>query len=338
MGLKINRASLIKGLKIAAGSSLAIFLSGMMGLEFAASSGIITLLTVLDTRIATLKLTIQRILSFILSMSAAYFISRTDINVIAGFFIYLIIVTEFSYIMKWDSSISTNAVFGTHIFLSGEHMVVNYGMVMNELGLLIIGTSMAMIMNIKMPNLEKELFEDVIYTEEEIKNIFGNIVKGLDEKSILETSMRESGYLMSFLNKAEDTAMKNVHNSYTEEGKFYLNYFIMRKNQCFIMIQIIRSFMSIDHVPDIMLPAVKYLEYVGDNCSVRSNAEKMLSKLNILMENIRAYPLPVTRREFEARAEMFHILGETEEFLILKRDFYKCLSPEQMKIYFQLKL
>ena len=165
MSISIDRQTAIKSIKIALGSGAAIILAGILGLEYATSTGIITLLTILDTKTDTLRLAAHRLMSFALSMATAWLVCKIPVHNTLHYCIFLLIVVEISYLLKWDGSISTNAVFGTHIFISNEVAAVTGQVLMNEFGLLIIGTLMAMLMNWKMPDLEREIKEDISYGE-----------------------------------------------------------------------------------------------------------------------------------------------------------------------------
>ena len=56
MGFRKHRRMILKGLKIAVGGCLAIAVAELFHLQYAASAGIITLLTVQDTRKGTIQL------------------------------------------------------------------------------------------------------------------------------------------------------------------------------------------------------------------------------------------------------------------------------------------
>ena len=58
----------IPALKIATGSCISMYIARQLQLDFAASAGTITLLTLLTTRWETLKLSCYRLLSFVLSV------------------------------------------------------------------------------------------------------------------------------------------------------------------------------------------------------------------------------------------------------------------------------
>ena len=61
-------AILIQSVRIAAGSGAAMFAASALHLEFAASAGMVTLLTILTTRWETLKLSAARILTFVMAV------------------------------------------------------------------------------------------------------------------------------------------------------------------------------------------------------------------------------------------------------------------------------
>lgn len=68
--------NLIKVIKIAVGTGLAIFIAGIFGLNYSASAGIITLLSIQDTKKSTIKIAVKRIAAFVLAM----LISLSSIN------------------------------------------------------------------------------------------------------------------------------------------------------------------------------------------------------------------------------------------------------------------
>ena len=76
MGEKRLKAGkiLLLSVKIAIGASLAIYIAEYLQLEYAASAGIITLLSVLTTKWGTLKLSLLRILTFLITAAGCWLI------------------------------------------------------------------------------------------------------------------------------------------------------------------------------------------------------------------------------------------------------------------------
>ncbi len=333
MKMSIDRRTVIKSIKIALGSAAAIVLSGLIGLDYATSAGIITLLTIQDTKTDTLRLSVHRLLSFAVSMAAAWLICKIPVHNTVHYCIYLLVVVEVSYLMKWDGSISTNAVFGTHIFISNETAHVTAHVLINESGLLIIGTLMAMLMNWKMPDLEREIKEDIEYVEKEIKRLFGSIVQHLSEKNELDKTYDDVLKLAERLDGAVNLAANNMSNTENEYSQVYLDYFLMRRNQCAILRHLIRSFESIESIPEILRPAVDFLNELASGFSVMADADEQLSRLETVMGGFKSCPLPASREEFETRATVYHIMNEAEEFIKLKRNFWRQTGPDRIRLF-----
>ena len=56
-----------------------------------------------------------------------------------------------------------------------------------------------------------------------------------------------------------------------------------------------------------------------------------------IFDRMKLQPLPVTRKEFESRAMLYHILMDLEDFLLFKKQFVEHLSEEQKGIYWNLQ-
>ncbi len=138
----------IKGAKIAFGCTLAIMLAERIGLLYASSAGIITLLTIQNTRRETLQLAWDRMQSFLVSITLAGFIHFFPGIHAVGFGIFLFLLVEISYYKNWQNSISVNAVFGTHIFIMEQGLTLSF--LFNEMGLLMIGAGIAVFLNLWM--------------------------------------------------------------------------------------------------------------------------------------------------------------------------------------------
>lgn len=144
----MDRDIVIKGAKIAFGCTSAIVLAERIGLLYASSAGIITLLTIQNTRRETLQLAWNRIQSFLVSITLAGLIHFFPGIHAVGFGVFLFLLVEISYYRNWQSSISVNAVFGTHIFIMEQELTLSF--LLNETGLLVIGAGIAVVLNLWM--------------------------------------------------------------------------------------------------------------------------------------------------------------------------------------------
>ncbi len=328
----MNRKDLLlKGAKIALGSTLAIFLCELLGLEYATSAGIITLLTIQDTRRGTLKLAFYRVLSFVLTMAlggaAAAFLGLHT----ASFGVFLLLMVEISYLLGWGDAVSTNAVFGTHLFLMAGELSIDF--ILNELALLLIGTSLAVVMNLVMPDKERELRAKITEAENRMGRLMVSLAASLRDRQELPAMGDRIQETICFLDAAIDTAITHRDNTMAEHAEFYINFFMLRKNQCHTLLHICSSVQAVpmDAVVDQTIPA--FLEEMGTPFRLQNDVTLRLAELDELLEQYRKSPLPVSRAEFEQRAVLFHCLKEMEEFLNLKKTFFEKLSDEQWGLY-----
>ena len=76
MELHKKRKIALKVLKIAVGSCMAVAIAQVLDLQYAASAGIVTLLSVQDTRRDTIQLAAERFFSFLLSVLLVFLCFR----------------------------------------------------------------------------------------------------------------------------------------------------------------------------------------------------------------------------------------------------------------------
>ena len=67
-----KKINFIKVLKIAIGTGIAIIIAEFLGLKYVSSAGIITLLSIQDTKKSTIRIALKRIAGFVVSMFIAF--------------------------------------------------------------------------------------------------------------------------------------------------------------------------------------------------------------------------------------------------------------------------
>lgn len=329
--MKLNRESLIKVIKIAAGSALAVFVSEGLGLQYATSAGIITFLTIQNTKKATLQLSLNRFLSFLVTV----ILSVVLISVIGGnvisFGIFMLILTGVSYRFSWDAAISVNAVLGTHFILMEQQVTLSF--LLNETCILAIGTIIAILLNFRMPNKEDDLHNDIDYIENSIKELLFRISRHLQKKEKIEMDKESVGKLIQYIDKAIDKAFANRENTLKDHSHYYIEYLIMRKNQCIILMHVARGLIEIKALPDQAMPVTDLIHDIASEYSIKNDASKRLERLHSIADFLDDQPLPKTKTELHERAVLFQIVKELEEFLRVKHEFLQGMTEEQKEIY-----
>jgi uncharacterized membrane protein YgaE (UPF0421/DUF939 family) len=136
---------LIRAVKIALGSCLAILICEWLGLEFAPSAGIIALLSTVDTKLGTVRLSVNRVLSFLVAVALAYLIFGFISSDWFAFGVFLIFLCCISLYMGWGDTMSVNAVAATHLLVTLDFSVSS---LFNEFMLILTGVSVAVFFNL----------------------------------------------------------------------------------------------------------------------------------------------------------------------------------------------
>lgn len=314
-----HRHIILKVLKIAVGSCLAIAIAEFFALQYAASAGIITLLTVQDTRKGTIQLALDRIMSFLMSIVLIFlcFHATSRLGWINyGSYIFLMVIG--CYYFEWQNAVSVNAVMGTHYLMSPDYSL---GFALSELFLVLIGTSVAMALNWKMPSSLKVIRQDMKRIEDAMQQVLREISGYLADSQSGELVWLDLDMLETDIHKGLKRAHEQAHNTMAEEDLYYVGYMEMRLQQC-VMLQTLRERVwKIREMPRQAEPVSRYLDYVADYVHEETVPGEQLEKLGQVFEQMKREPLPVTREEFENRAILYHVLMDLEEFLFVKQRF-----------------
>ncbi|MCI8821497.1 MAG: hypothetical protein HFI15_03075 [Lachnospiraceae bacterium] len=314
-----HRHIILKVLKIAVGSCLAIVIAEFFALQYAASAGIITLLTVQDTRKGTIQLALDRIMSFLMSIVLIFlcFHATSRLGWINyGSYIFLMVIG--CYYFEWQNAVSVNAVMGTHYLMSPDYSL---GFALSELFLVLIGTGVAMALNWKMPSSLKVIRQDMKRIEDAMQQVLREISGYLADSQSGELVWLDLDMLETDIHKGLKRAHEQAHNTMAEEDLYYVGYMEMRLQQC-VMLQTLRERVwKIREMPRQAEPVSRYLDYVADYVHEETVPGEQLEKLGQVFEQMKREPLPVTREEFENRAILYHVLMDLEEFLFVKQRF-----------------
>lgn len=325
----------IRAIKIGVGSSLAVVLAGLLGLEYATTTGVITLLTIRNTKKDTVELAVKRLASFVISilMISMTMLWIRDPNI--GFGLYMVQLVIVSYLFQWEDSISVNAVIGTHIFIM--ETVLTIELIMNELGIVVIGTSIAVVVNnfYMMDNIE-EIKRDARFIEANLQKIFMDMVaylECLERKSFIQDTSEHIQELENHIDRAIDKAFENIGNASNHLSKYYVEYLNMRKSQCNVLIHCYRVFMRINPTCIEAREIAIILHKIADSVHDTVGMKQIISELEMVIIQLKERTIPKSQEEFVAKAEIFYILEELEELLRLKSEFIESVSKQEIYRY-----
>lgn len=323
----------VKVLKIAVGSTASILLAYAFGLLNAVSAGIITLLTVQDTKKDTVKIALKRVLAFFIAYLLLKIIFTLVAFSIPAFGVFLLLFAGICVVFQMQDALAMNAVLATHYLLEQD---MSLTMLENEAMLLLIGTSVGIGINMFMPGSVAKIRKQQIMIEEHFKLLFTYLADRLvnegDDHKINEVFLD----LKNHIDEGMDHAFRNDDNTFFQESKYYMQYMELRDHQHDILTDTYEKIQSLTLTLDYMHEVSEFMKQIADELHETYNTQGLIVKQGKLMDGIKNSPLPATREEFENRAILYMIFMNLKMFIKLKRNFIDELTEEQKNKYWKV--
>lgn len=314
-----RRKMAIKVLKIAVGSCMAVAIAQFFELQYATSAGIVALLTVQDTRRDTIRLAAERLFSFLLSVLLVFvcfrYIGKLEW---VNYGVYIFLMVHVCYFFGWQNTVSVNAVMGTHYLLTPDYSLI---FAANELAVITIGTTLALLMNWRMPSNLKILREDIRKVEDDIQQVLRELAGYLEGKLDGTHIWLDLDQLEASIHRGLERAHEHAHNTLSEEDHYYIEYMEMRLQQCALLQAIRHRVWKIDGMPDQAKIISEYLRYLVPYVHEKNIPDRQREDLQRVFDQMKQQPLPKGREEFESRAILYHVLLDLEDFLFVKKRF-----------------
>ncbi|MDO5338387.1 MAG: aromatic acid exporter family protein [Eubacteriales bacterium] len=332
---KQRKRLLIHALKIAVGSSAAIYIAKALNLQFETSAGSIALLTIVTTKWETLRLSLSRVITFLVTAVLAWIIFANLSSEWAAYGIYIFLLVVLSEALGWKPTISVNAVIGTH-FLSVRDFGIEF--ILNEFLLVLIGISIAIILNLFTDNhsRKKSLIQNMRYTEGQLQMILRELGEYLLKMEMSRNVWDDLSGLEKKLHEFLQDAYEYQNNTFQSHPGYYIDYFEMRMQQCGILHNLHYEMKKIRNMPKQARIISDYMLYLLNYVIEKNSPQEQIEKLEQIFEDMKKEPMPVTREEFESRALLYHILMDLEEFLMFKKRFVNALDEKKLRLYWNM--
>ena len=334
MGEKRLKAGkiLLLSVKIAIGASLAIYIAEYLQLEYAASAGIITLLSVLTTKWGTLKLSLLRILTFLITAAGCWLILQYVRGDWIGFGIFLFFMVGLCELTGLRNTLSVNAVIATHI-LAAQDFSVDF--LLNEFFLVLIGVGLAFVLNLFNGNRahKKMLIKNMRYTEQQLQIILERLAGYLRREETVGSIWADIIRLEDKLKFFIEQAYEYQNNTWHFHPAYYIDYFEMREKQYGILHNLHYEIKKIRNMPEQAEVVAEYILYMKEHVTEMNNPRVQLERLHQVLADMEKTPLPENWEEFEGKAKVYHIMMDLEEFLIYKKRFVESLDEKKLRIY-----
>lgn len=314
-------------IKTAIGTGVAILIAQKLGLSFYASAGIIAILCIQVTRKQSFRAALNRVLACLLGLAVGIVLYASlgfqPVTLTIMILAFLPLAVRFGI----QEGFVTSMVVLLHLY---SVQSIDPAVILNELFLILIGVGVALLANLYMPSLEKELKGMQAAVERNFSRIMQEFAYYLrhgqsnwDGHEMIETE--------KMLLEAKMLAARDEENRFGRKGEdTYYQYFLMRQKQ-FDYLERMLPVVSKLHaqVPQGQQIA-DFLDHLSHSIHPGNTAYRFLDKLDAMREKIRETPLPQTQEEFETQAALFYLLREIEQYLYIKHKLGKS-SPAPKK-------
>ena len=316
--------------KTALGTAISIYIADLFKVNFGVTAGIVTIITIQGTKKESLKIAVERFLSSAIGFLIAVLLFRIfGFNPVI-FGIFVLICMPICLHLNLLQGFMTTVVLVTHILVVKD---ISYPSILNEVYILLIGTVVALILNMYMP----EVKEDIEKVKKDIDDGMRRIISYFGEVMVTGTVFideeKQFNELKKNINLFSDLAFKEYNNDLVNSSRYQIDLASMKRTQYKVLVRMRkhfhRFFISSDHAHIV----ADFAKHVAESIGVDDIHNIALKELSELRERFRKMPLPQTRVEFESRAIFFQFLNDIEEFLEIKRDFLKkyTITGEKIK-------
>ncbi|CAI3351521.1 aromatic acid exporter family protein [Enterococcus cecorum] len=309
----------LRTIKTVIASVLAILIATQLHLLYATAAGIIAILSVGNTKKTSLKSGLGRVLSLGVAIILSFICFTTLGFHPWAFGVFLLVFIPLSVRFNLADAIVVNSVLITHFLVEKSF---SWQMILNETLLMTIGVGLALLLNLYMPDNEKQLKEDIKAIEEDFRTIIFAMAAHLNLEKIapLDDACLD---LRSKLRAALNQAHIHQKNQWLSEEDYYSDYFSMRLAQLRILRDMVNLLIEIDIDGLFVDELRKVLISTAENFAEENDGKLILWQIEAVYQNYRQKPLPQTREEFENRALLFQFLQSFRSFVEIKAIFYQ---------------
>lgn len=302
-------------LKTVIASVVAMFIAIYFGLLYATAAGIIAILSLQSTKKQSMRFAGKMIGAFLVALLIAVSLFNIMGYSPLIFGLFLLIFIPLSVKLKVQEGIIVSAVLITQLLIE---KTIELSFILNQLALVCIGVSSALLLNLYMPSFEDKIKEEQVQIEQIIKQILIDMSNSL-RAQVVSIKEEELFTMLKFrLKRGREMASNNFDNSFSSKNTYYINYMDVRLQQLLCLQNMRKHFGRLSSI-------YKQTTMIAD-FTIKSalliqdydTAEKRIEELSQLRQSFTTMQLPQNREEFENRVMLYQFLNDLEEFLMLE--------------------
>ncbi|MCT4631154.1 MAG: aromatic acid exporter family protein [Firmicutes bacterium] len=304
-------------LKTAIGAVIGIAVAQYLNLDYSVSAGIIVMLSIQNTKRKSIRLAWQRLLTFFIAMSMSTILFTVLGHHVAIFGLFIIFFTPILVRMGMTMSLIINSVLVSHLYLSDT---ITWGVLGNELALMLIGLCVGVGANMYMPNMEHKVIRLQKDIEAELKAMLVSFSLALKNQCEIDECqdhdmIKEAEKLISMGMYKADVFLNNY---VSVDNTYYMSYMDMCENMFHIIKHMDRHFKTFIISREEAEILAEFTIKVSESLFDFATAGKDLEELSRLKRRFKEKDLPKTREEFEDRSILLQFLYDLEEIINIK--------------------
>ena len=309
----------LKGIKMVLAAFGSLLVAQYLGLSSASVASIIAILSVGNTKKSSIVIAWKRVVAMLLALTVAVCVFLVMGHSTISFGVYLIIYIPFAFLLKAEAGIAPSSVLAIHLWLS--HTITNE-LLLNEALLLLVGTSVALLLNWHMPSYQQDIENKRQEIEDKLKDILRKMAYFLrmgngtnDAKLIIEVKEK--------LAQAQKLLFIESENQLFSQFNKDLCYFEMRAEQIQLL-EVMAKNLNDFHCParEAELLAEMF-DSTAEQLHLTNTGLDLMDEIQDYIDEFRNLELPKTRDEFEYRATLFQLLRDLQRFIDLKVCYFR---------------
>lgn len=304
--------------KISLGCVLSMIAATVLGLKYSATAGLITILSIQQTKKETVITALKRLSAFF----CAVVISVLCFNLLGyttlAFGVYLFIFVMLCMILDWQIATVPISVLITHLLAEKN---CDISILLNEFLIFVIGAGVGTIINMHLHNNKQKMNSSREKLDNEIKSILERMSQRIltDDKSDYNSDCFKK--IDKLLFEARQVAYENQNNKLIGAESYDIDYLKMRENQCSVLMEMYKSILKISVTPEQSIVISEFLKKTSSEYHEKNDVKNLISELEDIFADMRFQKMPESRTEFENRAVLYSLMLQIKDFLSIKYDF-----------------
>jgi len=314
-------------IKTAIATPIALFIASLLDVTSVVSAGILTILCIQPSRKQSVESAWERFLACLLSVlfSILFFELFGYYPLVIGLLLLVYIPTTVFF--QIEKGILTGTVITLNLYAFGK---IEMFFLYEQLLLIVIGIGTGLLVNLYMPSLDKTLKANQHKLEQNIQTILREISLYIRGKR-MDWDGKEITEVEAILEKTKKLVVRDRENHLFRDGHSYYDYFLMREKQFEHVERMVYLAARIPYKDEISERIASFFEKLSESVHPGNTAAVFLDELFQIRTQFKNEALPETQAEFETKANLFQLLHEMEQYLLIKSKFKRSDISDKKK-------